>query len=111
MVQKVVEYRKEVPAPEASSGWYVPSEKELTLLCGEDVDDIYAKNSGGTANRDLINSKLGLISATALSSSSLYWSSTEYSLGNAFNVGFDYGLVNGGDKGFGSYRVRFSLAF
>ena len=111
VVQKVVEYRKEVPAPEASSGWYVPSEKELTLLCGEDVDDIYAKNSGGTANRDLINSKLGLISATALSSSSLYWSSTEYSLGNAFNVGFDYGLVNGGDKGFGSYRVRFSLAF
>ena len=112
VVQKVVEYRDEVPAPAASSGWYVPSEKELTLLCGTDVDNIYTNNSGGTANRDLINSKLKLISgATTLSSSSGYWSSTEGSGSNAFYVRFYDGLVNLNRKDGNSCRVRFSFAF
>lgn len=111
VVQKVLDYRIKVPAPEASSDWYVPSEKELTLLCGKDVDDIYAKNSGGTANRDLINRKLGLISATTLSSSFGYWSSTERSNGNAFNVSFYSGFVRNSSKDGNSFRVRFSFAF
>lgn len=112
VVQKVVEYRERVPAPVASSGWYVPSAKELTLLCGEDVDDIWNNNSSGIANRDLINRKLALIGgATPLLSSSLYWSSTEYSNNRAFNVGFGNGNVNGYDKYDNSFRVRFSFAF
>lgn len=110
VVQKVVEYRKRVPAPVASSGWYVPSEKELTLLCGTDVDNIYTKNSGGIANRELINSKLDLISATTLSSS-FYWSSTELSNGHAFDVNFENGYVDRYNKGSNSFRVRFSFAF
>ena len=112
VVQEVVDYRKTVPAPAASSGWYVPSEKELTLLCGTDVDDIGTKNSGGTDNRDLINRKLKLISgATTLSSSSGYWSSTEHSRNGAFNVGFYNGGVDYDRKGDVSFRVRFSFAF
>ena len=110
VVQKVVEYRKKVSAPAASSGWYVPSAKELTLLCGEDVDHIY-NHSGGTANRDLINSKLKLIGATTLSSSSLYWSSTEDSYYIAFYVYFGSGGVYSNYKRNSSYRVRFSFAF
>lgn len=110
VVQKVVEYRKEVPAPAASSGWYVPSVKELTLLCGRDVDDIRS-NHPGTDNRNLINEKLGLISATTLSSSPDYWSSTEYSDYGAFDVGFDRGNVYDSPKYGYSCRVRFSFAF
>ena len=112
VVQKVVEYRKRVLAPAASSGWYVPSAKELTLLCGTDVDDIWNSNSGGTANRDLINRKLALIGgATTLLSSSSYWSSTEGGNSNAFDVAFGLGLVYNHSKDYGSCRVRFSFAF
>ena len=113
VVQKVVEYRRKVPAPVTSSGWYVPSEKELTLLCGTDVDNIDSNDSGGITNRELINHKLALISgATPLSSSSPYWSSTEYLYYNAFGVHFDAGYVFNYDK-VGNYgcRVRFSFAF
>lgn len=109
VVQKVVEYRKEVPAPAASSGWYVPSAKELTLLCGTDVDNLWSNNSG-TANRDLINEKLKLINATTLSSSSDYWSSTERSYDLAFDVDFSDGSVFYSVKS-GHCRVRFSFAF
>lgn len=110
VVQKVVEYRKKVSAPAASSGWYVPSAKELTLLCGTDVDNIYT-NDFGTANRNLINEKLKLINATTLSSSSDYWSSTEYSNISAFHVYFYSGRVYYNTKNYYSFRVRFSFAF
>lgn len=110
VVQKVVEYREKVLAPTASSGWYVPSEKELTLLLGTDVDDLWNSNFG-SANRELINSKLELISATTLPSSSGYWSSTEDSNSNAWFVYFRDGDVRHNDKRTYSYRVRFSLAF
>lgn len=112
VVQKVVEYRNKVSAPETSSGWYVPSEKELTLLCGTDVDDLWNNNSDGTVNRDLINRKLELIGATTLSSSSRYWSSTEGSRYNgAFGVNFGNGLVDCDFEVNASYRLRFSFAF
>ena len=111
VVQKVVDYRKTVSAPAASSGWYVPSEKELTLLCGKDVDNIYTNNSGGTTNRDFINGKLRLIGTTTLLSSSDYWSSTENSHANAFRVYFGGGDVDYCSKFNPSFRVRFSFAF
>ena len=113
VVQKVVEYRTTVPAPAASSDWYVPSEKELTLLCGKDVDNIYTNTSGGTDNRDLINSKLRLISSTTttLLSSSDYWSSTENGNYDAFLVVFSSDNVIANLKGAYSCRVRFSIAF
>lgn len=110
VVQKVVEYRKNVPAPAASSGWYVPSAKELTLLCGTDVDNIYINNSG-TANYELINRKLELISGATTLSSRDYWSSTESSNRRAFNVYFLDGAVSISNKGSNSYRLRFSIAF
>ena len=111
VVQKVVEYRKRVPAPVASSGWYVPSAKELTLLCGTDVDDIRS-NHPGTDNRNLIKGKLELISsATPLSSLSNYWSSTEYSDSYAFYGAFHNGVVYYTYKDYSSCRLRFSFAF
>ncbi len=111
VVQKVVEYHKRVLAPVASSGWYVPSAKELTLLCGTDVDNIYINNSG-TANCEFINRKLELIGgATPLSSSSSYWSSTEYSYYLAFGVHFNLGNAYNLSKNPYSYSVRFSFAF
>ena len=42
---------------------------------------------------------------------SLYWSSTERSYGNAYNMNFDFGYMYYGSKVGDSFRVRFSLAF
>lgn len=109
-VSKVVDYRNNVLAPNTSSGWYLPSEKELTLLCGEDVDDIYSSKDIGTATKDLINNKIDLIGndATKISSAS-YWSSTETNDRFAFLVNF-FGSVYSYDKSY-TRRVRCILAF
>ena len=113
-VVKVNDYRKKVLAPNNSSQWYLPSEKELTLLCGKDVADIWSNNSGGTtANKDLINSKLSSINSVATTIlSAYYWSSTEDSSysGLAFRVSFDYGGVGTSRKDY-AVRVRCVLAF
>ena len=110
-VQTVAAYRTQVPAPANSSDWYLPSEKELTLLCGREVDDIWNNNSGGTANRDLINKKLGLINGAVKISSVNYWSSTEYNDYWARGVSFSNGGVGYSFKYDDSFWVRAVLAF
>ena len=112
-VEAVVDYRSEVPAPDNSSGWYLPSEKELTLLCGQEVSDIYWNDSGGTDNRDLINGKLRSISDAVQISSAGFWSSTGNSGGYgyiAFRVDFGNGRVHYAGEN-ETYRVRCSFAF
>lgn len=108
-VETVVAYRDQVKAPGNSSDWYLPSEKELTLLCGREVDNIYGNNSGGTANRDLINEKISSISGAAPMSAN-YWSSTKDSYDGAFYVYFVDGYVSYDFKN-DTYRVRCALAF
>lgn len=107
-VQGAVKFRTMVPAPSTSSDWYIPSEKELTLLCGGEVDDIWNK-AVGTANLELINGKLSSIGGAQLSSS-IYWSSSEYDSTYEFSVSFDNGLVFYSYKYY-NFMVRFSLAF
>lgn len=110
-VETVVAYRSSVPAPVNSSDWYLPSAKELTLLYGREVDNIWTNNSGGTANRDLINKKIESISGAVKISSADYWSSSEYDGGGACYVAFgDNGNVNYYYK-YTTYRVRCALAF
>ena len=116
-VQKVVDYRNAVSAPATSSGWYLPSEKELTLLCGkEDVTDIWKNQSGGTSMRDLLNgtngpfNKLGSSSYATVIQTSYYWSSTENDSGHAFGVYFGDGYVGNYYK-HETFRVRCVLAF
>lgn len=111
-VKKVVEYRSEVLAPANSSDWYLPSAKELTLLSGKDVTDIFKDNNIGAANKDLINKKIALIGnvATEISTAS-YWSSTEVISGRfAYITHFSKGTVNSHDKDTKN-RVRCVLAF
>lgn len=109
-VETVVAYRSEVKAPGNSSDWYLPSEKELTLLCGKEVSNIWSNNSGGTDNCVLINGKLSSISGAVQISSAIYWSSTESASDNAFGVDFSYGIVSGHYKN-RFYRLRCALAF
>ena len=63
------------PAPDNSTGWFLPSPKELHILCYKDVDDI--DNNKGTYTRDIINSSLTAARGDGLNDA-IYWSSGEY---------------------------------
>lgn len=113
VVEKVIQYRKEVAAPTNSSGWYVPSIKELTLLRGKDVNNIFV-NYADYTNYALINRKLDLIGADilGLGDSFSYYSSTERDYFRVHGVYIWKGdlLPLGKNSNSASY-VRFSLAF
>lgn len=72
------------PAPLNTTGWFIPSLKELTLLCDKDVNNVWSQytNSGYTytSNKQAMNSilkdKLGDAYAEILEDKE-YWSSLE----------------------------------
>lgn len=102
-------YREEVPAPANTSGWYLPSMKELSLLCsgelGENVYDI----SGETSVRDMVNERLEAVNGIQIGEA-FYWSSTENSIEHAFDIDFSDGSV-WMDLKFMNDPVRCVLAF
>ena len=104
------------PAPMNTTGWLIPSEKELTLLCGTDVDDIWTK-SGGTDTKEAMNailSSLGNAYADTFGDN-LYWSSSEYAdeVVRAFGVNFNSGNVTqyGKNTSNATFYVRAVCAF
>lgn len=110
-VEKVVAYRTAVPAPSNTSGWYLPSTKELALLCGTgDPNGNIYDDGYGTDNRDAMNAKLtNDIGATQIQSD-YYWSSSELDDFNAWFVYFGNGYTNLADKD-NDLRVRAVSAF
>lgn len=111
-VEKVVSYREQVPAPSMSSDWYLPSIKELSLLCSgessDNIDDILWE----CGNRDAVNASLAKIDgATPLSSSDRYWSSSESTSQDIYNLDFKYAAVLEYSKSNPDYLIRFVLAF
>ena len=95
------------PAPDNSTGWFLPSPKELHILCYKDVDDI--DNNKGTYTRDIINSSLTAARGDGLKDE-FYCSSGEYSNGYAWSVYLGNGLVYSGSK-YGNLYVRPIFAF
>lgn len=133
-VKGIEEYREKVPAPESTSDWYVPSVKELSLLCSEQpplTENIWdiAGGSGGwygwyNANRDFINSKIEQIEGALILKGDevefpvTYLSSCEiesYQHGSeAVGIFFRFGSVSCREKQWinETYsRVRYILAF
>lgn len=100
--EEIVAYRTSHPAPANSSNWYLPSAKELSIICGNDVTENIWGKTVGTANRDVINTSLQKVSgATQLGGATdnnyYYLSSTEVS-GEVGRVRFYNGLVTSGRK-------------
>jgi hypothetical protein len=112
-VEKAVKYRETAPAPETSSDWYLPSAKELSLLCSGQVEDNIYDIYGETEIKDLVNEKLTAVSGAAQLQSEYYWSSTEcYSYNYVVEVAFGSGSVGDiASKSGSANRVRFILAF
>lgn len=101
------------PAPASTSGWYVPSVKEVSLLCsgdlGKNIDDLGYEDTPDNANAELLNARFEQL-ADAKQLSGIYWSSTEYTVGQVHTVQFRNGLVMQTSKG-GSNNLRPVLAF
>lgn len=95
------------PAPTNSTGWFLPSPKELHILCNKDVDDIV--NNSGTDTWDIINSSLTAVGGDGLKNE-FYWSSGEYSDSLAWYVYLYSGRVGYNYKD-SSYYVRLVFAF
>lgn len=99
IVSKVAEYRESVPTPENTSDWFVPSAKELSLLCtGEYDDDLMGFGiMMKVAIRDLVNTKLALIEGTELlptEQQSQYWSSSSSNSPTAFTINWYFAWVS-----------------
>ena len=93
-------YIQDNPAPAQSSGWYLPSEKELSILCsGYPAEELKNDWKGrGTTVRDLLQpilESLGDKAAkfTTEGGARMYWSSTGIKANAHMCIGFDSGVV------------------
>lgn len=114
-------YRKEVVAPETSSGWYLGSTKEMSLLVtGEYDKNIWDIGEAGTTVQNMkdLNKKIALIDGAtqignAVYGMMFYWTSTEHTWDLAGGVlplnGRILQMFKGDDGLF--YFVRPILAF
>lgn len=119
-VAKLTDYRAEIPAPLNSSDWYVPSPKELSLLCaGEMEGSIYIKKPIMT-NAELLLPKIEEAGGMPFARKST-WSSTEaVDSANPFarEMAYNYAIyqanypLSNSFKNWEEYAiVRFVLAF
>lgn len=100
-------------APGESSGWFLPSAKELSLIIsGEwsgDIDDIGYLEEPLVQQLAFINSRIAMIDGGA-AISGIYWSSNEASINQAFSIQTSNALLMETSKG-GTNRIRPVLAF
>lgn len=101
------------PAPASTSGWYVPSAKEVSLLISGpydgNIDDIGYLDEPLVANLALVNEKLSAV-AGAAQIGGVYWSSNESTVTQVFTLQTRNALLMETSKG-GSNSLRPILAF
>ena len=95
------------PAPDNSTGLFLPSPKELHILYYKDVDNIY--NNSGVETYNIVNSSLTAAGGDRLYGN-WYWSSGELSYDSAWRVDLSNGGVYNGNKD-NYYYVRLAFAF
>lgn len=120
-VARVAAFRGQCSAPEGTSGWYLPSVKELALVFNEDFDgDVLDYNDVKAdlrmKNAPVIEAALKLIpDAESLSRADWafdYWSSNEWIADQAYYVSSDNGMVFcGGKNATFNQLIRCVLAF
>lgn len=109
----ILKFRNENTAPENTSGWYLPSIKELFLMSTSDFDgNIWSSNEYRHDVLDKINESLSKIEGSKIISGQ-YWSNNEYSgdYWMAFYMNFDDTTVGSSEKCYFEYKLRPILAF
>ena len=103
------------PSPSNSTGWFLPSPKELHILCYKDVDNIgrYWEDPSYTDTRNIVNNFLAAADGETFGDKYYYWSSSEFSgfLAHAFIVNFRNSNVVTDSKYYKTLRVRAVCAF
>lgn len=111
-VTSLQEYREKNQAPQSSSGWYLPSAKELSLMCSGEVDyNIWNIATYLLERKEYLNTRLQSISGASLFTSTSYWSSTEISAEHTAYVAFSMGTVMDFNKDSDMLNIRPVLAF
>lgn len=100
IVFKINAFAEQYPAPKTSSGWYLPSLKELSTLCSGYSDNALKNDwkTHGTTMRDQVQGRfesLGTAASAFVTSGGtrFYWSSTGVKAGSHMSVGFADGTV------------------
>ena len=118
IADKLMEFAAANPAPEGSTGWYIPSAKELYMFVNKDLDNIY-KLKNGLETSDILNSSYSTLGIyPPLEFFKYFWSSTEtkFKYSDVFDEAYllDYiGYITNRVKRVGSYGagVVFVCAF
>lgn len=109
------DYRKSSPLPENTSGWYIPSIKELYTLCDGYTDANIFWNSRSFGNIGLINNALSKVEGSTMLGQGPdleYWSSTEHCTRiSQYFLNFKYSYAASGMPKTSSNTVRFIFAF
>lgn len=91
------EFIRSIPAPKGSTGWFIPSVKELFLLCLYDKDDVVTANpSFLNDKKTALNNSLKAANGTQLGYPDYFWSSTEdrFNTGSAYCVDASYARIS-----------------
>lgn len=120
-IQAVEAYRSRYPAPASSSGWFLPSTKELSLLIndiydGEVLDFNNAAKNKRCINKAKINASLSKVPEAQLIGRTDwaydFWTSTDYDAKQAYFVSaFDGSIMCVAKDGRHNQMVRCVLAF
>ena len=87
IISNIRQFRQYNPAPANSSGWYVPSCGEMSLIvCGKGKDT-------GTAGLTLLNAQLGKVYFGLKLNQYPFWTSSEYSGTQMIGVNTDTGAI------------------
>lgn len=109
LAECLLSFRSEVPAPQGTSGWYIPSAKEISMVCSGDLPGNIWGQRNQTSNMELLNVAISRIPGMPVLEG-LYWSSSEYDEIDVFDLNFYFGDVYYAQKDFED-NVRFVLAF
>lgn len=111
-VDAIAAYEEDCPAPESTSGWYLPSAKELSILVsGETDQNIWIENGGlGVKSLTDINTRIELVDGAtklggAITGFTSYMSSNEFDNVYAFGVNCTMGTVVHFDKNYNTSLV------
>ena len=104
-IEALATWKASNPGIANTTGWFLPSAKELHMLCYKDVADVgNTKDQTYIDTRDAVNTSLEMVNGTKLSGS-YYWSSSEYATSDAYAIFvlFSNAEVNNNYKSSGSY--------
>lgn len=117
LMDSFAEFKRTHQHPENTSDWFIPSSKEISIICaGEVSENIINKSHGNKRQRDL-NKKLqaaidalGNDKADLLNDNGIYWSSTEMNDGAlAINMSGGYMMPYSKDHFPGAVRCVFAF--